>query len=735
MISREIETYIRNYCGDVNGDEIINTLIKACLDGNLDISIRELINYLQTRYRRNSEFVNTPTPILELIKEVIKLIGCNEIYLPFSSGGDIEYLNNEEFNVDFQIDNQYLLEFVFSKLGKIPISIEEVNKKFYKLIYAEMLLCARNHRETVVEKLDKVLPLIADDGFLIVSVLYNSIRHPRISNWISKIEKEGFYISAIIDVQEGHYKPIINSPSKLLIISKYKHENMFLAKLKNENDGIIIAKNLCERTNDNVNDHHGFIINPGEWSDFTSYENEQRRLRISRKMSKDYHGELVKVESLIKNVIDFSRPNIPNVTMDNPIIIPSSTMKDVFEKMDESTDESRFVIQIDVNENKIIPRFLIYLLNSERGKELRERANGGRIHMPLTVNGLKEMEIPLPPIEEQIAILDTYDELTEIENQVSQLKTKLESIPASYKKINNEIKDINNKGDKFEQWIETLPYPLATVLRRYSSEDNFGEKQKMLFFYFEAYSIFISSILSAALNQASFISSEIKNVDAMYFEKSSFGSWVRMGQELAYIFRKEFEDPQNLDLILNAFHTDDRSVVNAICNPKKYSLLLNIVSYRNNWKGHTGIDNNMILEEHVKTLSVDLDTFKRECKDLYEKVRLIRPVSLRKKDGKFINTVEVLTGSNPIFKKDELIGEALDETKLYLQMLDTNETLELPPYFVMKNSPADAKNACYFYSRIENGNSKYVSYHFEGRPESYEDGEQTLEYIKAILER
>lgn len=114
---------------------------------------------------------------------------------------------------------------------------------------------------------------------------------------------------------------------------------------------------------------------------------------------------------------------------------------------------------------------------------------------------------------------------------------------------------------------------------------------------------------------------------------------------------------------------------------------------------------------------------------------MIRPLSLKHRQGTFINKVEVLTGSNSIFKKDEVIGDALDEEKLYIQVIDTGETLEVPPFFVLKNSPAEAKNACYFYSRIEGSNSRYVSYHFEGKPEDIEEGETAFGIIKAVLER
>lgn len=132
-------------------------------------------------------------------------------------------------------------------------------------------------------------------------------------------------------------------------------------------------------------------------------------------------------------------------------------------------------------------------------------------------------------------------------------------------------------------------------------------------------------------------------------------------------------------------------------------------------------------------LEDDLHRFQDKIQDVYEKMQLIRPLSLKHKDGLFTNIVEVLTGSNSIFKKCEIVGEALDESKLYIRMLDTNRVFEIPPFLLLKNSPTDVKNACYFYNRLEGTNTRYVSYHFEGQPEDIEQGSLAYSVIKNVL--
>jgi hypothetical protein len=334
-------------------------------------------------------------------------------------------------------------------------------------------------------------------------------------------------------------------------------------------------------------------------------------------------------------------------------------------------------------------------------------------------------------------ILSLWGELDQIECKTSLLKDKLKKLPVSYPNIAKLIKDINFRGDKFEQWIESLPYPLATILRRYNATDTLQQKQERLLDFFEAYSIFIAGIMIAIYQQPQFDESVIKDVGIDYFTKASFGSWVKIDQALAKIFRKQMEDNKtDINAFLNCFHTEDLSLVRLLCEADVYSILQRTCGYRNTWKGHSGISSEEIYGDHVRVLHRELLNMQERLKDLYEKIRLVRPIGLEYCEGTFTNRVEVLTSSNSIFKKAEILGnQPLDKKWLYIQVMDTGATIKLPPLFVMKQSPADVKNACYFYNRIEGKNSRYVSYHFESKPENVMQGEDAFDAIRSVLER
>ena len=60
----------------------------------------------------------------------------------------------------------------------------------------------------------------------------------------------------------------------------------------------------------------------------------------------------------------------------------------------------------------------------------------------------------------------------------------------------------------------------------------------------------------------------------------------------------------------------------------------------------------------------------------------------------------------------------LDVEQLYLPARkDVGRALRLLPLVKVGPSPQSAKNACYFFNRLERDGARFVSYHFTDRPE------------------
>jgi hypothetical protein len=111
-------------------------------------------------------------------------------------------------------------------------------------------------------------------------------------------------------------------------------------------------------------------------------------------------------------------------------------------------------------------------------------------------------------------------------------------------------------------------------------------------------------------------------------------------------------------------------------------------------------------------------------------------VHCRPRRGVFENEIAVLMGSNSEFLKEtRQMSTWLDVERLYLCTSGSGHALKLLPLIQVGPSPQSAKNACYFFSRLErDGGARFISYHFIDKPEMTGHFDQALEAIKLLTE-
>lgn len=678
----------------------------------------------------------SPEAFICLCHEMVKKLMPQNVLIPCADGSEASIFPDGT-KVDYVFVDKNL-EKVVRKCLSINTIDQDPSKK-YDLVLADLPLGPVNgYKALPVRIVEDSISNLSEDGFAVYTFA-KGITYSEGKKWINSLGERGLYCNAILDMPINSYGFMTQVDTVIAIFSKKKTKKTFVASLSEESLIEKIVNNFISGTPSNSNPKMGVYVE-GEVLSYSQY-NEIRRAQNKKKtLSKAYNSRMVKIT-------DVGRVNAPkrntkkgdDVTFENnvtSVFVPKLGNSPAIASIEEFHIKAQNYFQIVINEEKILQRFLIYFLNTEEGLNLRQMHYQGATIKAFNSKTLGDMEIPCPTIEIQAEYMATYEELETLKTEVESLKIKFEKVPASYKNIRGEIKNINNHGDKFIQWVESLPYPIATILKRYSVSDDLAKKQETLLYFFEAYSIFESTLLSAALDKKTIDCSSLKNVDPAFFEKASFGNWVRMDRALSnlYLGIISKNDDYSKMIVHSCFQTRDDNLIKYLCSKNVCNILEQASEKRNLWKGHGGITSEAVYKEHVDTLDSLLRKIQDGIKDLYDRVRLIRPLGLSFSNGQFDNKVEVLTGSNPIFVKDNIISlKPLDEKKLYIQMIDTGETLELPPYFILKNSPADVKNACYFYSRVEGGNTRYISYHYDGKPEDTESGETAFDIIRELL--
>jgi hypothetical protein len=200
--------------------------------------------------------------------------------------------------------------------------------------------------------------------------------------------------------------------------------------------------------------------------------------------------------------------------------------------------------------------------------------------------------------------------------------------------------------------------------------------------------------------------------------RADFGAWSNICQRLAKALRRLTGEKDKRVAVLDMFGNPDEAFVQLLSERKVYALLEEVRVKRNEWKGHGGISSNReernrraILEDHLATL-------RQIVAEHYASASLLSPISARYSEGIYSNAAKKLIGSRTPFQEELFDTQVpLDTKRLYLLHHKQLKPVELLPFVRMMRSPATQQNACYFYNRLDDGDVRWVSYHFDTEAE------------------
>ena len=318
--------------------------------------------------------------------------------------------------------------------------------------------------------------------------------------------------------------------------------------------------------------------------------------------------------------------------------------------------------------------------------------------------------------------------------------SKLVLLEAKIRKI---IKEREGKYTELsiEGWLEKdLPYPLASILRRYVTETNIEKKENILFYFFESFSILYSCIMLSFFheykNRENLEQLKLINFSQReFFEKATFGNWGFLIGEIIKRMADAVHNSNNHELISEIFGVSDIDFLLVFCDSRIARIINETVTYRNNWKGHSGITNHDICKNHIEIMEHNLERIHIFCREVFAKYLLIKPCGLRYSDGVFTNDVEILMGSNGIFMRKEIQSQVpLDEKYIYLWTDESKRCVKMIP-LVKIEQVEEGVNACYFYNRLKDGakNTKYVTYHYAPEPELIVYGREAYDALCCVI--
>jgi hypothetical protein len=314
--------------------------------------------------------------------------------------------------------------------------------------------------------------------------------------------------------------------------------------------------------------------------------------------------------------------------------------------------------------------------------------------------------------------------------------------PASAEKVLDALEPARvylTAGEGLVPWADTLPFPLASILWHYEAEPDEASKVDYLLKFFEALAQFAATVLlSACMSDPELFDASQSTWGGgterrpVSLQRASFGAWVELTKRLAQPLTVLLTAEDGGDRACALFKTRDPELAEALTSAEFTSILDHACNRRNSWTGHGGVAGPQVHHERLRDLDGLLARTRAVLGWVFETWTLLKPGPMTRSGKIFDLTATNLTGTNPVFRRQQVkLAEALDTSRLYLMSVGNPGALELLP-FVRVIAGGTGQDACYFYNRVEGAEIRWVSYHFHADPELLLPDQEVIELLATL---
>lgn len=699
-----------------------NSFLNESEKNNLTISFEDIYNFNRKGSNKVGSFI-TPSIVKKFITSYTKNKEFMRILDPWCNLGDIldslfidaENLTGINPNPNEMAVAQKLLDHEkFQLLNGNAIEILEDEKEVFDLVVSAPPF---NYKSTPISYdnltisdygsniIIKSLLKLKDGGIGLFIVPSNFFHR---SNKLLKIlEKNSFCIDAAFHIPPGTLSNT-SIPSYLIAIGRKKHEKIFIAQINREANFETILTNWKNRIPGKILSL-GYLI---ELNSFQTYEKVENDLEIAKFASKA-NLETIGLDEL---AIEINLHGIKREFKEtiNTIYIPEIGLSDVVIDLDDIKNKPSNYIQVVLDPERVSNVYLANWFNSHLGMLVRKSLMGSWFQKA-TKNSLLSAKLYIPTEDRvQEGAVDIQARIDSLRTELKSLEGRLWKNPNSYSDISRSLRSLN-RNEGMEQWMERLPFPLASILWKYHATKDQKDKKELLLYFFEALAqLSTVLLLSAYNNDEELLDKENLEFDIDKIMFSTFGSWIIIGEQLAKKTRRLMSDKNTRQRCLRMFKHKRSNLIDVFTNKKIYHVLNRTKQYRNDWKGHGGIEGPKETSRRLSLLKSELIKVRDIIGDVFEDYTFIKPGDGRFEESLYKCRCFQIMGTRSTFKERLVkVNMGLDVKELYLIEDENFEALKLLPFIKLMPSPTTEENACYFYNRIDGDRVRMISYYFE----------------------
>jgi hypothetical protein len=476
------------------------------------------------------------------------------------------------------------------------------------------------------------------------------------------------------------------------------------------------------------------------WSEFRGYLPIEAQDRIQRLVPR-LGFEPVSMKKLVLEATRTDRASFERLkAKPNSVYLPLAGRGKAAASQESLPERLKDYVQLQLDPELSDARFVSHLLNQELGQAILDTVRTGTTIERVRPSDLLETTFYLPPLRIQAKVLASLDRLATIRGEIDELEAALWTDTRGIDKLFRQI-EVVNREDRFEDWIETLPFPLATVLWRYrAASGTTREKYEALLHFFEALAEFLATVHLSAFSSDAEIWSQYRqglhralHRDNLSLERGTFGAWKCVSEYLGSRLRKMID--KTPDVCFTLYRTHNPQTLRMLASSKLLEVFQRANPVRNDWVGHVGA----VGEKQAEMVHDQLLALVQQCRGVMGRswldYELIQPSESRFRDGLFHYKVRRLQGtrSAPFETVDRESIEGMEDCSLYLLDPSSDRGLRLLPFVRVMPSPRTEANACYFFNRLEgNDQCRYVSYHFAQDAQLTNAFEDTRDALRAL---
>lgn len=288
---------------------------------------------------------------------------------------------------------------------------------------------------------------ISEDGVGVFWIEPSAFNKSKFSTLKNLLESSGFHIKAILNTPPNILSQTAIRPL-IVIIDKYKSQNIFIAELK-ENS---IAKTIHNYSN-NIYTNDLYLGIKYHINNFTSFGKIESEIELDKIDTQYTTYNQKKLKDLAD---DIKIANDADSFTGNSVFIPRYlNIKSEIEFSKIKTHKNFYHIELkDIISNK----YLKLYLDSGLGKLNLKQHSIGSTLSTISLHELKKIQIPLPPVDEQDQIVKISKKIELISSRAKDLAQQISLNPTTSPDLIDKIDKILTtlESDTYEEKILTL---------------------------------------------------------------------------------------------------------------------------------------------------------------------------------------------------------------------------------------------------------------------------------------